>query len=53
MRWWVEGLLVENCNCQIVCPGHVHFDQLCTHDRRLGYHAHRGWRMVGEARGSL
>ncbi len=41
MRWWVKGLLIENCNCQIVCPGHVHFDQLCTHDRCLGYWAIR------------
>ncbi|HEX9728447.1 MAG TPA: DUF1326 domain-containing protein [Gemmatimonadales bacterium] len=37
MAWWVRGLLFENCNCQIVCPGHVHFDQLCTHERCLGY----------------
>ncbi len=37
--WWVTGLLVENCNCQIVCPGHVHFTQECTHDRCIGYWA--------------
>lgn len=35
--WWAKGLLFENCNCQVVCPGHVHFDQLCTHERCLGY----------------
>lgn len=31
--WHARGLLFENCSCQIVCPGHVHFDQLCTHER--------------------
>lgn len=39
--WWAKGLLFENCNCQLVCPGHVHFDQLCTHERCLGYWAMR------------
>ncbi len=39
--WWGRGLLFENCNCQIICPGHVHFDQLCTHDRCSGYWAIR------------
>lgn len=34
--WWTKGLLFENCNCQLVCPGHVSFKQLCTHDRCLG-----------------
>lgn len=41
MRWWVRGLLFENCNCQLVCPGHVHFDQHCTYERCLGYWAIR------------
>lgn len=40
-RWWAKGLLFENCNCQVVCPGHVHFDQYCTHDRCIGYWAVR------------
>ncbi len=35
--WWAKGLLFENCNCQVVCPGHFHFNQLCTYDRCLGY----------------
>lgn len=35
--WWAKGLLFENCNCQLVCPGHFHFTQLCTYDRCLGY----------------
>jgi len=39
--WWARGLLFENCNCQLICPGHVHFDQLCTHDRCVGYWALR------------
>ncbi len=40
-KWWAKRLLFENCNCQVVCPGHVHFDQLCTYDRCLGYWAVR------------
>lgn len=36
-EWWAKGLLFENCNCQIVCPGHFHFTQLCTHERCIGY----------------
>ena len=39
--WHASGLLFENCNCQVVCPGHVHFDQDCTHDRCVGYWAIR------------
>lgn len=39
--WWARGLLFENCNCQTVCPGHVHFQQLCTHERCVGYWAIR------------
>lgn len=36
-KWWAKGLLFENCNCQVVCPGHVSFKQLCTHERCLGH----------------
>ena len=39
--WWARGLLFENCGCQLVCPGHLHFQQLCTHNRCLGYWAIR------------
>ena len=39
--WWAEGLLFENCSCQVVCPGHVHFDQNCTLERCVGYWAIR------------
>ena len=41
MSWWAKGLLFENCNCQLVCPGHMHFSQLCTHERCVGYWAIR------------
>ena len=40
-RWWARGLLFESCNCQVVCPGHVHFSQSCTHERCIGYWALR------------
>lgn len=40
-KWRARGLLFENCSCQLVCPGHVHFEQLCTHDRCRGYWAIR------------
>ena len=39
--WWARGLLFESCNCQVVCPGHVHFSQNCTHERCVGYWALR------------
>jgi hypothetical protein len=39
--WWATGLIFENCSCQLVCPGHIHFDQLCTHERCKGYWAFR------------
>lgn len=41
MRWNARGLIFENCNCQLICPGHVHFDQLCSHERCTGYWAIR------------
>lgn len=40
-RWRAKGLLFENCNCQVVCPGHMHFSQFCTHERCVGYWAIR------------
>lgn len=39
--WSARGLLFENCTCQVVCPGHMHFSQNCTHERCLGYWAMR------------
>ena len=39
--WWARGLLFESCNCQVVCPGHTHFSQRCTHERCIGYWALR------------
>jgi len=37
--WRARGLLFENCSCTVVCPGHVHFDQMCTLERCVGYWA--------------
>jgi len=39
--WWARGLIFENCSCTLVCPGHVHFSQPCTHQRCVGYWALR------------
>ena len=39
--WSARGLLFENCSCQSVCPGHVHFSQPCNHERCVGYWAIR------------
>jgi hypothetical protein len=36
-NWRARGLLFENCNCQLVCPGHFSFKQLCTHDPCIGH----------------
>ena len=37
--WSAKGLLFENCNCDGVCPGHIHFSNKCSHDRCIGYWA--------------
>jgi hypothetical protein len=37
--WWAEGLLFENCSCQVICPAHVSFKQLCSHERCTGHWA--------------
>ncbi len=39
--WNASGLLFENCNCTVVCPGHTHFSQNCTHERCVGFWAIR------------
>jgi hypothetical protein len=39
--WWARGLLIENCSCTLVCPGHMHFSQKCTYERCRGYWAIR------------
>lgn len=39
--WWARGLIFENCACTLVCPGHMHFSQFCTHERCKGYWALR------------
>ncbi len=37
--WWATGTLFENCNCQLLCPGHISLAQRCDHERCLGYWA--------------
>lgn len=39
--WSMRGLLFENCSCTLVCPGHMHFSQDCTHERCKGFWAIR------------
>ena len=39
--WFARGLIFENCSCTLVCPGHMHFSQLCSYDRCKGYWAIR------------
>src|SRR6476646_6202953 len=39
--WWARGLIFENCSCTLVCPGHMHFSQNCTHERCRGFWAVR------------
>lgn len=39
--WSARGLIFENCSCALVCPGHMHFSQNCTHERCKGYWAVR------------
>lgn len=39
--WKASGLLFENCSCDVICPGHVHFSQGCTQDYCIGYWALR------------
>jgi hypothetical protein len=41
LGWQASGLLFENCNCTVVCPGHTHFSQNCTHERCVGFWAIR------------
>lgn len=41
IAWRARGLIFENCACTLVCPGHMHFSQLCTHARCKGYWAFR------------
>jgi hypothetical protein len=41
VNWWARGLIFENCACTLVCPGHMHFSQRCTHERCKGFWAFR------------
>ena len=38
-QWRATGLLFENCNCQLLCPGHLSFKQECTNERCQGHWA--------------
>ena len=38
-QWWAKGLLFENCNCQLLCPGHISLNNRCTYERCIGYWA--------------
>jgi len=35
--WELNGLLFENCTCQLLCPAHLSFKQTCEGDRCRGY----------------
>ncbi len=39
MTWKIQGLLFENCSCQLICPAHVSFKQNCTHELCQGHWA--------------
>ncbi|MCP5076429.1 MAG: DUF1326 domain-containing protein [Rhodobacteraceae bacterium] len=44
-NWWAEGLVFENCNCQLLCSGHLSYKNLCDHERCLFHwsiHIHDG-----------
>lgn len=36
-KWWARGMILEQCNCQFVCPAHFSFKQLCTQDPCIGH----------------
>ena len=38
-KWWIKGLIFENCNCQIICHGHISYRQLCNYERCVGHWA--------------
>ena len=37
--WWAKGLLFENCNCRLLCPAHLNYNNLCDYERCLGHWA--------------
>ncbi len=39
MKWHIKGLLFENCSCQLICPAHISFKNVCNHDRCRGHWA--------------
>ena len=38
-QWWARGVLFENCNCDLLCRGHISWKQSCDHERCLGFWA--------------
>ena len=36
-NWQLNGLLFENCSCQLLCPAHVSFKQTCEGERCNGH----------------
>ncbi len=36
-QWNANGLLFENCSCQLLCPAHVSFKHTCDGDRCHGH----------------
>jgi hypothetical protein len=39
--WWAEGLLLESCNCRLLCRCHIAYRQPADHERCVGYIAVR------------
>jgi hypothetical protein len=39
--WWAKGLLLENCNCRLLCRCHISYRQPADHERCLGFLAAR------------
>jgi hypothetical protein len=31
--WWAKGLLFENCDCRLLCPAHLNYNNLCDNER--------------------
>ena len=38
-QWWARGILFENCNCHLLCRGHISWKLPCDYERCLGFWA--------------
>ena len=38
-QWWARGTLFENCNCHLLCRGHISWKLPCDYERCLGFWA--------------